>query len=174
MPISILVGYATNYGSTQEVAENIAVTLREYGFTVDIRSLREVRTLTEYHAVVVGAPLFMFRWHKDAIRFLVRHREVLVEKPVAVFALGPVRDPHDEKEWQDARAQLQRALSRFPWLSPVVCEVFGGRFNPTSLRFPIKMFAGKMSAGDLRDWSAIRPWTESLAEGLRSRFALAG
>lgn len=168
MPISILVGYATNYGSTQEVAENIAVTLREHGFLVDVQPLREVRTLAEYRAVVVGAPLFMFHWHKDAVRFLARYREALVERPVAVFALGPVRSPHDEKEWQDARARLTKDLDRFPWFKPITCEVFGGRLDPASLHFPFKMFARKMQASDLRDWATIHTWTEELATRLAS------
>ena len=101
MPTSVLVGYATRYGSTQEVAEAVAAVLRETGFAVDILPMREVRALAAYNAVVLGAPLFMFHWHKDAIRFLSQHREALTERPVAVFALGPVHDPHDEKEWQD-------------------------------------------------------------------------
>lgn len=162
MSISILVGYVTNYGSTREVAENIAVTLREHGFLVDVQPLREVHTLTGYKAVIVGAPLYMFHWHKDAVRFLTRHREALVERPVAIFTLGPVRDPHDEKEWQDARAQLTKDLDRFPWLKPIACEIFGGRLDPASLHFPFRMFAGKMQASDLRDWAAIHTWTEEL------------
>ena len=75
LPLSslVLVGYATRYGSTQEVAEAVAATLREGGLAVDIRPLREVRTLAGYSAVVLGAPLFMFRWHQDALRFLITH-----------------------------------------------------------------------------------------------------
>jgi len=36
MPTSVLVGYATRCGSTQEVSEVIADTLRECGLAVDI------------------------------------------------------------------------------------------------------------------------------------------
>ncbi len=86
MSQSVLVGYATRYGSTQEVAEAVAAALRECGFEVDVRPTREVRTLEAYGAVVLGAPLFMFRWHKDVLRFLSRHRNALKERPVAGFA----------------------------------------------------------------------------------------
>lgn len=65
MSSSILVGYATSYSSTLEVAEAIAGTLRECGLAVDTRPVREVRTLTGDTVVVLGAPLFMFHWHKD-------------------------------------------------------------------------------------------------------------
>ncbi len=103
MSPSVLVGYATRYGSTQEVAEAIAETLRIAGLLVELKPLREVRSLEGYHAVVMGAPLFMFHWHKEALSFLARHRQALQARPVAVFALGPVHEPHDEREWQDSR-----------------------------------------------------------------------
>ena len=166
MSTKVLVGYATRYGSTQEVAEAVAATLRECGLAVDTQPMRQVRTLAGYSAAVLGAPLFMFRWHKDALGFLSRHREALKERPVAVFALGPTHDPYDEKEWQDSRAQLHKELARFPWLTPVALEMFGGKYDPAYLRFPIKMLAGKEPASDLRDWTAIRAWTRNLAAKL--------
>ena len=45
MSASVLVGYATRYGSRQEVAEAVAATLRGCGLEVDIQSMRKVRTL---------------------------------------------------------------------------------------------------------------------------------
>lgn len=163
MSTSILVGYATSYGSTQEVAEAISATLRESGLPVEIKPLREVRTLAGYGAVVMGAPLIMFHWHKDALSFLSRHRKALTERPVAVFALGPTHDPHDEQEWQDSRAQLNKELAKYPWFNPVALEMFGGKYDPEKLRFPLKMMAGKEPAIDLRDWTAIRAWASNLA-----------
>jgi len=142
MSTSVMVGYATRYGSTQQVAEAVAATLRECGLAVDIQPLQQVRTLAGYSAVVLGAPLFMFRWHKDALRFLSRHRKALAERPVAIFALGPVHDPYDEKEWQDSCAQLDKELAKFPWLTPVALEMFGGKYDPATLRFPISSTCG--------------------------------
>jgi len=166
MSTSVMVGYATRYGSTQQVAEAVAATLRECGLAVDIQPLQQVRTLAGYSAVVLGAPLFMFRWHKDALRFLSRHRKALAERPVAIFALGPVHDPFDEKEWQDSGAQLDKELAKFPWLTPVALEMFGGKYDPATLRFPISLFAGKEAASDLRDWTAIRAWAINVAAKL--------
>ena len=162
MSSCVLVGYATRYGSTQEVAEAVAATLRESGLAVDIQPVREVRTLARYSAVVLGAPLFMFHWHNEALRFLSRHREALTERPVAVFALGPTHDPYDEDEWKDSNAQLEKELAKFPWLTPVALEMFGGKYDPAKLRFPINWLAGKEPASDLRDWTAIRAWAADL------------
>lgn len=166
MSRKVLVGYGTRYGSTQAVAEAISATLRECGLVVDMQPLRDVRSLAGYSAVVIGAPLFMFHWHKDALGFLTRHHQALMERPVAVFALGPTHVPFDEKEWQDSRAQLNQELVKFPWLTPVALEMFGGKYDPTCLRFPMNLMAGKAPATDLRDWTAIRAWAQSLAARL--------
>jgi menaquinone-dependent protoporphyrinogen oxidase len=162
MPASILVGYATDYGSTREVSKAIAETLRTGGLDVDIQAAREVRTLAAYRAVVLGAPLIMYRWHADARRFLSRHRKTLAERPVAVFALGPTHVPHDENEWRDSRAQFDKALTEYPWFTPAARELFGGKFDPKDLRFPINLLAGSEPAGDIRDWNAIRAWAAGI------------
>src|SRR5437764_8065225 len=114
MSASVLVAYATRYGSTQEVAEAVAATLRERGLEVESQPMREVRTLERYRAIVLGAPLYMFHWHKDALHFLARHREALTQRPVAVFALGPIHA--EEKEFQEGCQQLDKELAKFPWL----------------------------------------------------------
>jgi menaquinone-dependent protoporphyrinogen oxidase len=167
MPTSVLVAYATRYGSTQEVAGAVAERLHESGLEADIQPLRKVRALEGYHAVVLGAPLFMFHWHKDALAFLSRHREALTRRPVAIFALGPFHD--DEKEWQEVRSQLDKELAKFPWLSPVAQEVFGGKFDPAKLRFPLNLLPAlkKMPQSDIRDWAAIKTWAANLAATLQ-------
>ena len=45
MSASVLVAYATRYGSTQEVAEAVAATLRERGLEVDVQPMRKVSGL---------------------------------------------------------------------------------------------------------------------------------
>lgn len=163
MSASILVAFATKYGSTQEVAEAVASTLRDEGFTVDIQPMRDVESLEKYQAIVLGAPLYMFRWHKDALHFLARHREVLTTRPVAIFALGPFHD--EEKEFHEVRGQLDKELAKFPWLTPRAIEIFGGKFDPEKLGFPFNMMPAlkNMPASDIRDWKAIRAWASSLA-----------
>jgi menaquinone-dependent protoporphyrinogen oxidase len=163
MSTSVLVAYATRYGSTQEVAEAVAATLRECGLAVDIGPIRDVRTLEGYHAVVLGAPLYMFHWHKDAMHFLAQHREALTQRPVAIFALGPFHT--DEKEFQVVREQLEKELAKFPWLRPEAIEIFGGKFDPQKLTFPHNLVPAlkDMPASDIRDWTAIRAWASNLA-----------
>ncbi len=169
MSASILVAYATRYGSTQEVAEAVASTLRERGgLEVAIQPMRQVRTLEQYRAVVLGAPLYMFHWHKDALRFLARHHEALTQRPIAIFALGPLHV--DEEEWQGSRAQLEKELAKFPWLTPVALELFGGKMDPAKLHFSYNFPASplkQMQATDIRDWTVIHAWASNLAAMLQ-------
>ena len=168
MNTRILVAYATRYGSTEQVAEAIAATLREHELAVELQAMRDVQTLDGYGAVVVGAALYMFHWPKDALRFLARHRAALARRPVAVFALGPVHDAHDAQEWQASRTQLDHELASFPWLAPIAVQLFGGAFDPAKLRFPLNVLAGQAPASDARDWTAIRAWAHELAAKLES------
>ncbi len=163
MPSKILVGYASSTGSTKEVAEAVAKTLGEAGLEVDFQRLRDVRSLADAKAVVLGAPLFMFHWHKDALNFLNRNREALLQRPVAVFALGPFHD--DEKEYQEVRKQLDQELAKYPWFSPAAVTIFGGKFDPAALRFPYNLIPAlkSMPASDVRDWDAIQAWAQDLA-----------
>ncbi len=168
MSTAILVTYASNYGSTQEVAEFVAATLRaqQVAVEVDLRPIREVPDLTHYRAVVLGAPLYMFHWHKDARHFLSRFQSVFAGGlPVAIFAGGPIGDS-DEKAWQDIRRNLEQELAKFPWLKPVSVQLIGGKFDPTKLRFPYSLIPAlrNMPASDLRDWPAIKAWASGLTE----------
>ena len=166
MSILVLVGYASSSGSTQEVAEVVAAILREQGVEVDLRPIREVRTLAGYSAVVLGAPLYMFHWHKDARHFLARYQSVLVGSlPIAIFAGGPIGDS-DEQAWQDIRGNLNQELAKFPRLQPVSVQLIGGKFDPAKLRFPYNLLPAlrHMPASDLRDWTAIRAWASTLTE----------
>jgi menaquinone-dependent protoporphyrinogen oxidase len=161
MTTSVLVAYATKYGSTQEVAEAVGTTLRENGLRTEVRPAREVRTLDGYSAVVLGAALYMGHWHKEASSFLKRHRTGLSGLPIAIFSLGPLTTA--EKERQGSLAQLDRELAKASWLAPVSTEVFGGVINPAKLHFPFN----HMQAGDARDWTAIRTWASNLVALVR-------
>lgn len=171
MANSILVAYATRYGSTQEVAERVAATLRDGGLEVDLQPAGQVESLEGVDAVVLGSPLYIGRWLGDAQRFLARHQQALTARRVAVFTLGPVRA--GEGEWDDVRGQLEAQLAKYPWLSPVATELFGGVYDPGRLSFLHRLLAAVpasplhgIPATDLRDWAAIEAWAGGLVATL--------
>ncbi len=169
MARTALVAYATTYGSTREVAEAIASTLRAVGVDVEVMPARDVKRLDGYSAVVLGAPLIIHKLQKDARNFLSRHQKTLKDLPVAVFVLGPCKEPRDEAEWHDCREQFDKVLAEVGWLKPVAAELLGGRFDPALLKFPLNKMAGSEPASDARDWSAIEAW----ATGLPAQLGLA-
>ncbi len=147
----VLVAYASKNGSTAQVAEAIAETLREGGAVVDLGPAFAVKKPIEgYQLLILGGALYSGRWHSSAHRLLRRHRRELEGVRVAVFGMGPRNDT--EEAWQRARAQLDRALGKRDWLRPVAVTVFGGVDPPK-----------KRTARDLRDWDAIRAWATSTA-----------
>ncbi|MBN1922902.1 MAG: flavodoxin domain-containing protein [Anaerolineae bacterium] len=173
MSETILIAYATRYGSTQEVAEQIAAVLRQNGLSVEVQAMRQVQSLENYRAVILGAPLYIGRWLKEAHKFLARHQQALVALPVALFVLGPTKT--EEVNDPVVRAQLDQELGRVPWLKPVATELFGGKYDPAKLRFPdtlLKAFPASplynAPASDTRNWDAIRAWAASVASHLKA------
>src|SRR5690349_11625670 len=153
----LLVAYATKHESTHEVAKAIADRLQALGLRAELRAARDVESLSDYDAVVLGGALYAGRWHRDARRFLARHRDALSALPLAVFAMGPLK--LEEHDLAGSRKQLDRALAKEPGLEPLAVTVFGGVIDPATLRFPFT----HMPAADARDWDAIRHWTDDLA-----------
>jgi menaquinone-dependent protoporphyrinogen oxidase len=44
--------------------------------------------------------------------------------------------------------------------------MFGGKYDPAKLGFPLNKMAGKEPASDIRDWTAIRAWARNLVTKL--------
>lgn len=171
MCAQVLVAYATRYGSTKEVAETVATTLEERGVGVEVKAAREVRSLDGCGTVVLGTPLYMGALHKDVRALLERNQAALERTPLALFALGPIKA---DDGVEGSRKQLDAALAKLPWLSPVATEVFVGAYDPAKLGIKDKMITVLPAsplhgapAHDERDWEEIRQWARELADGLR-------
>jgi len=165
MEKKILVTFATTHGSTQEVAEVIAATLRDQGVAVDLQSARSVKTLDGYSAVILGSALYIGHVHKDALKFLSRFVVPLSSGlPIAIFAGGPLK-PDDD--CQEIRRLLDQDLAKLTWLTPVAIELIGGKFDPAKgVKFPWGLLPAikNMTASDLRDWEEISKWTVNMTK----------
>ena len=160
---SILLAYATRYGSTQEVAETITATLRDAGLNVDIQPMQEVRTLAGYDAVVLGAAIYNANWNLEAHQFVSQHRDSLIQVPVAIFTLGPLSPSAAAK--RNSRRQLDVELAKYPWLKPVAVEIFAGKYDPS--KPGLNFFERFLPARDYRNWDAILAWAKALPAQLR-------
>lgn len=163
MAPNVLVAYATRTGSTEEVAQTVAEVLRSHNLPADLRRAADVHSIEPYTAVVICAALYVGRLHKDVRRFLSAHCTALAKLPVALFVLGPVQN--EEEDWTGARQQLEKELKTYPWLSPAVQRIVGGKFDPARLGFPFNLLPAlrKIPASGVLDWNLIREQAIQLA-----------
>src|SRR5690242_1469455 len=117
---SILLAYASRFGSTQEVAKTIASTLSEAGLEVNLQPMQDIKSLDRYDAVVLGAAIYNAKWNADAHQFVSQHQDALTQLPVAIFTLGPL-SPSDAAK-RNSRRQLDNELAKYPSLKPVAVE----------------------------------------------------
>lgn len=191
----ILVAYSTNAGSTAEVAETVAAALRQGGHTADVKTTAAAADLNGYDAVVVGAPM-IFGWQKTARQFVKRHQGDLAGKKVAYFACAArlthaagetlpavplivdpnlVSDPVKpgalsfKERFTTTGHYLHPMLGAAPGVKPLSVAFFKGKLEMFRLKWwqaAFVMIVVQGTAGDYRDWDAIRAWGEELGKVL--------
>jgi len=195
--LRILLACATRHGSTVEVADAIAKELRAGGSVVDQRPVAEAPGPAGYDAVVVGGPMIM-GWHRQAVRYVKKHRGELERLPTALFITAAsltetgetdvqgvpiVKDPWLAKAPRDA-AKLRRkeryalpqhylgaVLKKAAPVQPRSVAFFAGSLDLTTMNLFEKAFvllAVGATPGDGRNWKVIREWGAGLGEVLRA------
>jgi menaquinone-dependent protoporphyrinogen oxidase len=157
----ILVTYATRCGSTEEIAQTIGRTLSAEGAEVEVRPVKEVRSLAGYRAVVVGSAIRMGRWLPEAAKFVEKQRETLRRLPTAYFlaSIYLVEDTPEMKRTVLAYLDPVRKV-----LEPASIGLFAGKVDLSKLSWLERKMAEstKSPVGDFRDWGAVQTWTEEL------------
>jgi len=191
MQKKILVAYTTNAGSTGEVAEAIANELKKDGAEVEVRRLEEIRDLSAYQAVVVGAPMIV-GWHRGAVKFIKKHQKKLSRIPVAYFLTAMSLANTGESQFkgvpvfmdQNLPSDLKNppklsmreknttvghylgpVLRAVPSVRPVSAAFFGGSLDFSRLKWYQMLFVMlivQAAPGDRRNWPAIKEWAVSL------------
>ena len=159
--MKILVTYGSKLGGTEGLAVMIGDALRRSGFDVDVEPAARVASIGGYDAVIVGGALYAGRWHRDAVRFVKRHKRQLRERPVWLFSSGPL---DDSAETGDI-APVPQVRKLMPLIAPEGHETFGGRLAPDAPGFIARSMAKKLS-GDWRSPQHVARWTAQIVDEL--------
>jgi len=134
--------------------------------------MRQVESLAGKTAVILGAPLYVGRFPNEFHQFLAHHRDALAVLRPWCFVLGPTRN--EPADFDAARKQAEKELSRYRWLHPVGLQVFGGKLDMDRLPFPFSLarrlprfILREIPAVDIRDWAAIREWALKVADQMK-------
>ncbi|HSB02397.1 MAG TPA: flavodoxin domain-containing protein [Anaerolineales bacterium] len=168
----ILITYASRAGSTAEIAEAIGKTLRQNGAQVDVLSIKNVKDLSTYRAVIVGSAIRGSKWLPEAMQFIQVHRSELAKKPFATFTTCITLAMSNSDQYRQAVSG---------WIAPVRAQIrpvseglFAGMLDFTklpltfdTLKLRLVVALGIFPKADRRDWNAIRAWAENLSPLLR-------
>lgn len=170
----ILVVYASEAGSTRQIAEFIAALLADIGFSVDVRSIVTEPDPDEYAAVVVGSAIHHRAWLPAAVHYAYRNLRHLTNKPVWMFSvgLGPaLRGPIG----RSLGARVPRSIATVrDVVSPCDYREFAGVWDRTQTSFISRVVYRAMGGpgyGDLRDWSAIASLAKGIGDQLKIQFS---
>ena len=159
---TILVCFATRYGSTKEIAGIIGEELRNAGYQVTVFPISEVTDPGIYDAIIIGSPLYMGKWLAEARDFVSRFKHQLQERPVAVFSVGYSLKERTKENLQNVDTALDSSIKIL--ISPVFVGYFAGMVNPDIMSFADKAIISLSGAlpGDYRDPSEVRRWAREL------------
>lgn len=161
----ILVAYASVSGSTGEVAEAIGKELGSKEVPVTVAPVSEIKTISDFSAIVLGSSIRAGRWLPEAIRFLKAHSQEMEKVPVAFFTTCLTLVDDTQENRQIVMSYLEPVLEFAPGIEPVGLGLFAGSLNPDMK----SVVPGGGPYGDFRDWDKIRAWARRAQPALHRK-----
>ena len=160
--MKVLIAAASKHGATSDIARHIGATLTTAGFDVDVRSPRDVESVTPFDAVIIGSAVYAGRWLQEARRLIDRDSTALKTKRVWLFSSGPLGDPLMPEDPPEGLALLGGATHA------IQHRVFAGKADRSTLGFGERAIFALVKApeGDFRPWEAVGEWASEIARTL--------
>ncbi len=164
----ILIVYASEFGTTGEIAVAIGDALCKEGNTVDTKWIKKVKDINNYDAVIIGSAIQYEDWMPEATEFVKNNQNILKNMPVAYFITCMALSRKEEGAMQQAIEYSDKLCAFVPQVKPISVGRFAGVLDyskiPFLKRLMVKgvMAINKIKEGDYRDWEAIRSWTKSI------------
>ncbi|QBS45351.1 flavodoxin domain-containing protein [Nocardia sp. CS682] len=165
----IAVVYATEQGSTRDIAEFIAATLTERGAVVELADVEHAPDLSRFGTVVLGSAIHNMELLPAAAEYVRTHRAELRNTDVWLFSvgLGPaLRGPIGR--WVGRTVPKKIAALRDS-IAPHDYHAFAGHYDRAGVSLKARTIYRLMGGGrygDLRDWADIRAWSATIAQSL--------
>jgi len=177
---SVLIVFASRFGSTDEIAHEIAEELEKHEIITEMLNLKDgesTPSLDEFDGILVGSGVKMGRWTKEAFSFLKQNHNSLNNKVLGLFvSSGEAANP---KTHDGARNNYLEKIMERTGVKADMAEAFGGIFDLSSnsnysflekkiilrlaksVKEGIIMQEGKVN--DFRNWQLIRNWATDFA-----------
>jgi menaquinone-dependent protoporphyrinogen oxidase len=169
MSKQVLVAYATKHGATAEIAEKIGEVLNQAGVAAEVLPVAEVKDLESYGAVVLGSAVYIFRWRKEAVKFVKAKERQLSQLPVWIFSSGPTGegDPVELANGWRFPKSLHPQIDR---IQPREIVVFHGAIDLAKMKGLEKWMIKKVGPAteDSRDWESVASWARGIAAAVSS------
>ena len=191
----ILIVFASNAGSTMEIAQSLAKKLANNATEVSVCGLKQAQNLQTYDAIILGAPM-MRELHPGLVKYIQKNQQHLADKPVALFITclrltdtrksdfngipvftdqELVRSPQniDHMTFIERKTSFDTYLfatfESMPWFKPAQIAFFGGALNFRKLKLIQILFVLlllQFKSVDKRNWNAIKEWSDILQKNL--------
>jgi menaquinone-dependent protoporphyrinogen oxidase len=155
--MKVLVVYGSKRGGTAGLAQMIGDSFARREWSVEVRDAALDVPLGDPDIVVIGGALYANRWHRDARRFVRRHRAMLARIPTWLFSSGPL----DDSARPGDVAAVTQVQSLAQQIEASGHMTFGGRLLPAPKGFIAKAMAKKY-AGDWRDPGQVEEWVHQI------------
>ncbi|MCX4092427.1 flavodoxin domain-containing protein [Nocardia sp. alder85J] len=170
----IAVLYATAQGSTREIADFIGADLAGRGACVDVTDFAHAPDPSTVDAVVLGSAVHNRALLPAVADYVHSYRNELAALDVWLFSvgLGPaLRGPIGRRIGSRVPARIAAVRDE---IVPRDYRAFAGHYERAGVDLPARILfrlLGGTRYGDLRDWTAIRDWTDGIAKALQLRQA---
>ncbi|UGT67812.1 flavodoxin domain-containing protein [Nocardia gipuzkoensis] len=166
----IAVVYATEQGSTRDIAEFISAELSGRDTIVQLADIEHAPELSNFDTLVLGSAVHNMRLLPPLTDYAHAHHDELAKKDVWLFSVGlapALRGPIGRRLGRIVPkkiAALRDSINAHDY------RAFAGRYDSDGISLRTRILyrlLGKGRYGDLRDWATVRSWTDTIARSLR-------
>lgn len=170
--MKILIVYASEHGSTREIARHMQTQLIDRRLSVDIASAETVKSLADYAVVIAGTAIQNGMWLPAMSRFVQTFRSELETKAFFFWiTCMRVLEP-------DGQEHVREHYLRTEMLDKIgtrLYTAFAGRLELDKIVFSERwllsvQYDGYQAVnelkGDFRNWNEINQWIGQVAENI--------